>query len=150
MISESSKEKVQDKINLEVEKFFDRVNKILTEFEDEVTGEVVTPEEYDELDDDIIGLDALEWLKRLRKDNDKVRPYEPFKPYEEDTWPLKIWKKKKKVEPWTWPYEKPMKVVPDTVITPNYSCCTNCSNNPANGGSGICNCILPYMTTTTW
>ena len=23
---------------------------------------------------------------------------------------------------------------------PNY--CTNCSNNPANGGSGICHCIL--------
>lgn len=27
-------------------------------------------------------------------------------------------------------------------------CCRNCSNNPANGGSGICNCALPYMTQT--
>lgn len=24
-------------------------------------------------------------------------------------------------------------------------CCTGCSNNPKNGGSGICNCTLPYM-----
>lgn len=27
-----------------------------------------------------------------------------------------------------------------------YSCCDGCSNNPKNGGSGICNCALPYMT----
>lgn len=27
-------------------------------------------------------------------------------------------------------------------------CCKTCSNHPANGGSGICNCVLPYMTTT--
>lgn len=25
------------------------------------------------------------------------------------------------------------------------SCCDGCSNNPTNGGSGICNCTLPYM-----
>ena len=25
-------------------------------------------------------------------------------------------------------------------------CCRNCSNHPSNGGSGICNCTLPYMT----
>lgn len=25
------------------------------------------------------------------------------------------------------------------------SCCDGCSNNPKNGGSGICNCTLPYM-----
>ena len=25
------------------------------------------------------------------------------------------------------------------------SCCDECSNNPKNGGSGICNCTLPYM-----
>ena len=25
-------------------------------------------------------------------------------------------------------------------------CCRNCSNNPSNGGSGICHCTLPYMT----
>lgn len=27
-------------------------------------------------------------------------------------------------------------------------CCRNCSNHPRNGGSGICNCVLPYMTKT--
>lgn len=25
------------------------------------------------------------------------------------------------------------------------SCCDGCSNNPKNGGSGICNCTIPYM-----
>ena len=25
--------------------------------------------------------------------------------------------------------------------------CVNCSNNPKNGGSGICHCTLPYMQT---
>lgn len=25
------------------------------------------------------------------------------------------------------------------------SCCDGCSNNPKNGGSGICSCALPYM-----
>ena len=30
------------------------------------------------------------------------------------------------------------------------SCCKNCSNHPSNGGSGICNCTLPLMTTTKW
>ena len=28
-------------------------------------------------------------------------------------------------------------------------CCKGCSNHPSNGGSGICNCTLPYMTNTT-
>lgn len=27
-------------------------------------------------------------------------------------------------------------------------CCVNCPNHPTNGGSGICNCVLPYMNTT--
>ena len=27
-------------------------------------------------------------------------------------------------------------------------CCKYCSNHPINGGSGICNCTLPYMATT--
>lgn len=27
-------------------------------------------------------------------------------------------------------------------------CCRNCSNHPSNGGSGICNCTLPYITDT--
>ena len=32
----------------------------------------------------------------------------------------------------------------------NYpSVCEGCTNNPKNGGSGICLCTLPYMTTTT-
>lgn len=29
------------------------------------------------------------------------------------------------------------------------SCCDDCSNNPKNGGSGICNCTLPYMQNPT-
>lgn len=28
----------------------------------------------------------------------------------------------------------------------DYECCKHCSNNPANGGSGICYCVLPYMS----
>ena len=28
-------------------------------------------------------------------------------------------------------------------------CCDSCSNNPKNGGSGICNCTLPYMQNPT-
>lgn len=26
-----------------------------------------------------------------------------------------------------------------------FDCCSGCSNNPKNGGSGICHCTLPYM-----
>ena len=29
------------------------------------------------------------------------------------------------------------------------ACCDDCSNNPKNGGSGICNCTLPYMQNPT-
>ena len=29
------------------------------------------------------------------------------------------------------------------------ACCDGCSNNPKNGGSGICNCTLPYMQNPT-
>lgn len=37
--------------------------------------------------------------------------------------------------------------LPDAyVFTPyDYNCCKGCPNNPANGGSGICNCTLPYF-----
>ena len=35
---------------------------------------------------------------------------------------------------------------PDIVFP---SCCDGCSNNPKNGGSGICNCTLPYMQNPT-
>lgn len=28
-------------------------------------------------------------------------------------------------------------------------CCRNCANHPSNGGSGICCCMLPYMTRST-
>lgn len=37
--------------------------------------------------------------------------------------------------------------LPNTyVYTPyEYECCKGCSNNPVNGGSGICNCTLPYF-----
>jgi hypothetical protein len=32
----------------------------------------------------------------------------------------------------------------------NYpACCDGCSNNPKNGGFGICNCTLPYMQNPT-
>lgn len=32
----------------------------------------------------------------------------------------------------------------------NYpDCCDGCGNNPKNGGSGICNCTLPYMQNPT-
>lgn len=56
--------------------------------------------------------------------------------------------------------EKPQDVIripyvpPDDdnlVLTTEYvpKCCRGCSNHPSNGGSGICNCVLPYMTQTT-
>ena len=39
---------------------------------------------------------------------------------------------------------------PQEVFEVNYpSCCDGCSNNPKNGGSGICNCTLPYMQNPT-
>lgn len=28
------------------------------------------------------------------------------------------------------------------------ACCRGCSNHPSNGGSGVCHCVLPYVTTT--
>lgn len=40
----------------------------------------------------------------------------------------------------------------DTSNTYDKTACTNCSNNPKNGGSGICNCILgmqSYYSTTS-
>lgn len=27
-------------------------------------------------------------------------------------------------------------------------CCVACPNHPSNGGSGVCNCVLPYMSLT--
>ena len=47
------------------------------------------------------------------------------------------------------PYEPPKKTVyadwtNDDNLMP--SCCRGCWNNPRNGGSGNCNCTLPYMT----
>lgn len=29
------------------------------------------------------------------------------------------------------------------------ACCVNCPNHPSNGGSGICNCVAPYIGQTT-
>lgn len=29
------------------------------------------------------------------------------------------------------------------------ACCVNCPTNPSNGGSGNCNCTLPYLNQTT-
>ena len=28
-------------------------------------------------------------------------------------------------------------------------CCLTCPNHPSNGGSGICNCVLPYMSSSS-
>ena len=40
-----------------------------------------------------------------------------------------------------WLNTKPL-LYPDTFP----SVCDQCSNNPKNGGSGICNCTIPYMS----
>lgn len=29
------------------------------------------------------------------------------------------------------------------------ACCVNCPNHPSNGGSGICNCVSPYLGQVT-
>lgn len=36
--------------------------------------------------------------------------------------------------------------IPDCLIEYIPECCKGCLNHPSNGGSGICNCALPYMT----
>lgn len=58
-----------------------------------------------------------------------------------------------------WRYvENPVQVVRIPYVPPEQEssyveyipdCCRGCSNHPKNGGSGICNCVLPYMTQTT-
>lgn len=40
-----------------------------------------------------------------------------------------------------WPF-KPTITVPNTLPSFSAEACQNCANNPANGGSGMCNCIL--------
>ena len=30
------------------------------------------------------------------------------------------------------------------------NCCKNCPNHPSNGGSGLCNCTLPYFESITY
>lgn len=51
------------------------------------------------------------------------------------------------------PYLSPSVINPlniqDLALGFEYNCCKNCSNNPANGGSGICNCTLPYFEKST-
>ena len=51
------------------------------------------------------------------------------------------------------PYISPNVITPihlkDLANGFEYNCCKNCSNNPANGGSGICNCTLPYFEKNT-
>ena len=43
--------------------------------------------------------------------------------------------------------KKTLQEYPIQTFEVNYpSCCDGCSNNPKNGGSGICNCTLPYMS----
>ena len=46
--------------------------------------------------------------------------------------------------PYQYPMEKPMG---EWGYVPK--CCENCSNPPKNGGSGICNCTLPYFAENT-
>lgn len=52
-------------------------------------------------------------------------------------------------------YEQPLtiyKYEPITrqdVLQSNIDPCKYCSNNPKNGGSGICNCTIPYMNNAT-
>ena len=43
-------------------------------------------------------------------------------------------------EPYIHPFVTDESSIPD--------CCKRCSNHPSNGGSGICNCVLPYVTAT--
>lgn len=38
---------------------------------------------------------------------------------------------------------------PKTNLTNIPACCVNCPNHPSNGGSGICNCVAPYLNQTT-
>ena len=43
-------------------------------------------------------------------------------------------------------YPQPFKLPNTYAHTPyEYECCKDCSNSPANGGSGICTCTLPYF-----
>jgi hypothetical protein len=46
--------------------------------------------------------------------------------------------------------KKALNEQPIQTLEINYpDCCDGCSNNPKNGGSGICNCTLPYMQNPT-
>ena len=46
--------------------------------------------------------------------------------------------------------EQPMQIFDVDICDVSFpSCCDECSNNPKNGGSGICNCTLPYMKNPT-
>lgn len=36
-----------------------------------------------------------------------------------------------------------------TTLTDIPACCVNCSNHPSNGGSGICNCVAPFLNQVT-
>lgn len=45
------------------------------------------------------------------------------------------------LKPWSWE-----EILKDYNISSfGYKCCENCPNSPKNGGSGICNCVLPYF-----
>lgn len=51
---------------------------------------------------------------------------------------------------WSWPpVQFPQKQNTNQQWWPNdayeYDPCKDCSNNPKNGGSGVCHCTLPYM-----
>ena len=38
---------------------------------------------------------------------------------------------------------------PKVNLTNIPACCVHCSNHPSNGGSGICNCVAPYLNQVT-
>ena len=52
-------------------------------------------------------------------------------------------------------YEPPLNPVPEGFKLPDMglanipSCCRSCPNHPSNGGTGNCNCALPYLTSDT-
>lgn len=78
-------------------------------------------------DTDVIG--SRYRVDKLIEDCMKPQVYNTFEE-NQDEWLTKYWGK------WVG-LEHPEINYPD--------CCDGCSNNPKNGGSGICNCTLPYI-----
>lgn len=47
-------------------------------------------------------------------------------------------------------FEKTKELKLDNIDNFSYNQCEHCSNNPKNGGSGICNCTIPYLNNPTY